>query len=629
MPRLSPDKIAILNRNINRYSPAQIAKFIFEGQVDLAELTTLTGEKRDIVEQQVKQLREVENKKPNAEEQAQWAAIAALTPATDDVAAQRTLCAQLQSYISQWNPTRPTGNHVDEAQQRLATAKSLIAAATAQEEQADWEAFRHATEGVTAAADQPTRLHHIALFISRHPESAHLAEAEETAWDCVLRSDDKAAATSFYRQHFPTGRHTADLTKLENERTDWDTIASSPDILKVRRFIETHPTSVYLDSARERYDSLREEIFEKMRRQDNTISAAYILQLLDGGLITEGELLQRGLCPKGFTDTLRSHVAMYAGLPDIPTEIAKCRKECATEKHTDVYFFGIPSTGKSCILMGLIGSNALNFDSVRAAGPYAMALKQYLLASSTIGSTPPDFVATLQSTIFESDKKSAHYANLVEIAGEDFACKIADNPEGGISFADMGKGIPELLANDNPKVFFLIIDPTTEFVTVNRLEPRRNPDGSIIHGLNGQPTLVPRTRNILQSLTIKRMVDLMRQPENAELMRKVEAIHVIITKADTLGQGPERDKSAHELIDRLYSNSLDSLTAICQQYSINKPTAYVPQIYTFSLGDFYIGGIYNYNPTDAEKLIGVIKGLTPAYKLHRGLFGNIAEFFNS
>lgn len=629
MPRLSPDKIAILNRNINRYAPAQIAKFIFEGQVDLADLTALTGEKRDIVEQQVKQQREEEAKKPNAQEQAQWAAISALLPATDDIDAQRTLCAQLQNYISQWSATLPTGNHVAEAQQRLAAAKALIAAATVQEEQADWDACRRATEGLTAAADQPVRLHHVALFISRHPESAHLASLEETAWDCVLRSDDKAYATSFYRQHFPTGRHTADIAKLETEQTDWDAVASSPDILKVRRFIETHPASVYLANARQRYDELREEIFEKLRRQDNTISAAYILQLLDGGVISEAELVQRGLCPVGFTAKLRDHVKMYDGLPDILTEITKCRKECATNKHTDVYFFGIPSTGKSCLLMGFIGAPSVNTDSVRAGGPYAMALQQYLMASSTIGSTPPDFVATLQSTILNDDKRSAHYVNLVEIAGEDFACKIADNPTGDISFADMGKGLPELLANDNPKIFFLVIDPTTECVTINRPEPDHTPDGRPVLDINGQPVLVTRKRNILQSLTLKRMVDLMCQPENDDIMHKVEAIHIIVTKADTLGEGAERDRRAAELIDQLYGKILDPLKVMCKHHAINKSTDNTPVRYTFSLGNFYIGGIYNYNPTDAQKLVGVIKQLTPSYKLSRGFFGNIAEFFNS
>ena len=153
-------------------------------------------------------------------------------------------------------------------------------------------------------------------------------------------------------------------------------------------------------------------------------------------------------------------------LPDINAEIAKCRKVCA-DGHTDVFLFGIPSTGKTCILMGLIGCTTIDVDTVRAGGPYSSALDQYLKAGLTIGQTPKDFVATIEAEIMEGTKK--HMLNLVEMSGEDFAFKIADNENGKISFEDMGNGATQLLCNNNRKVFFIIVDPTARIVAFNHL----------------------------------------------------------------------------------------------------------------------------------------------------------------
>lgn len=622
MPRFTPDKIAILNRNISRYAPAQIANFIYEGQVDFADLPTLTGVKKQAVELMVQRLKTEEAQKPNPEEQAQWLNLTVLNPAADDLDAQRALCLSLQTYINRWSAIRPAGSHVDEAQSRLSSTQALIAAITAGAELADWQAL------FPTPSSQPT-IAQLAAFLAKYPETTHRSEVEQAMWNCVLRADDKAVAGNTFRQHFPASPHVAELTQLATELTDWNAVANSPDLLVLRDYIATHPTSVYLPNAKQRYTHLRGEIFDKLQRRDSTISAKYALQLLEASIISEAELVERGLCPRGFTKSLQDHVEMQRGLPDILTEITKCHRECATGNFSDAYFFGIPSTGKSCILMGLLGSESVNFDSVRAGGPYAMALQQYLIASSTIGSTPPDFVATLQSTIYEPSKTKAHYVNLVEIAGEDFACKIADNPNGNISFADMGNGLPQLLANDNPKIFFLIIDPTTERVCVNRLEPTHAADGSLVSDDAGNPVLSPRPRNILQSLTLKRMVDLMCQPENAEVMRKVEAIHLIVSKADTLGEGAARDERAREIVNRLYGKVLEPLKALCRQYDINRYTDYTPQLYTFSLGNFYLCGIYHYAPTDAAKLASVIRDATPAYNLNRGLFRKLGEFFNS
>lgn len=54
------------------------------------------------------------------------------------------------------------------------------------------------------------------------------------------------------------------------------------------------------------------------------------------------------------------------------------------------------------------------------------------------------------------------------MAGEDFAKKIAGNQEHIYDFDSMGTGVTDLLKNNNKKVFFLIIDPTTNVINYKR-----------------------------------------------------------------------------------------------------------------------------------------------------------------
>lgn len=59
-----------------------------------------------------------------------------------------------------------------------------------------------------------------------------------------------------------------------------------------------------------------------------------------------------------------------------------------------------------------------------------------------------------------------HHFNLVEMAGETFVNKIVNamGRDGKLvtSFADMGTQAPEILNNGNRKLFFILIDPTSE-----------------------------------------------------------------------------------------------------------------------------------------------------------------------
>jgi len=296
-------------------------------------------------------------------------------------------------------------------------------------------------------------------------------------------------------------------------------------------------------------------------------------------------------------------------LPNINQAIENSVPECK-DGFTDVYFFGVPSTGKTCVLMGMSRSNSLNINLAHGGGDYAEALQQYTDVGITVPGTPGTFVTTLEATIrSQSQENAEHRVNLVEMSGEEFAFDIAKNENRIYSFESMGTGATKLLSNDNRKVFFLIIDPTANIVRISR---------EVVVGYDeetGEPLRRLELCTVNQRTIIQKIVNIFEQPENAEIMKKVDSIHIIMTKADTLGNAVEREDKAQTIFYDKYANDiLQPLKDLCKEYNINSNTNFSPRLYTFSLGTFYVGGLYEYDPTDSNRLVKAIRNSTQGTK---------------
>ena len=199
------------------------------------------------------------------------------------------------------------------------------------------------------------------------------------------------------------------------------------------------------------------------------------------------------------------------------------------------------------------------------------------------------------------------------MSGEEFAFDIANNPDRIFTFEQMGSGATQLLKNDNRKVFFLIIDPTANVVRINR--------EIVVQDGFDEDTGEPITHTDLQYCVvnqrtlIQKMVDLFTDPGNAEIMKKVDSIHIIMTKSDTLGNPVEREEKALNIFQQKFSGDiLKPLIDLCEEYNINSRTNFHPNLYTFSLGTFYVGGLYEYEQTDSDRLVVAIKNSTQSVK---------------
>lgn len=529
------------------------------------------------------------NSAPNPLEQQEWSAIQPLmsTPSQD-------LLNALNQYIRNWESTRPTGNHVDEAWQHVENVEKQLDAIQRQLEENDWNNVD--------MLNQMSLLKHL----HKYPRTAHKNEIDDSVWALVDRENIQEIQD--YISAFPMGLHINEARELLNSIVEWNNVKNSNDILYISEYLRNNPNTPFRQQATLLIASLKQVEISEMRNNPNNYEASRLLTLLEEGIFTDRELIMAKVATENVLQSLKNTNIRY-DLPNINQAIESSIPECK-DGYTDVYFFGVPSTGKTCVLMGMSRSNSLNINLAHGGGDYAEALQQYTDVGITVPRTPGTFVTTLEATIrSQSQENAEHKVNLVEMSGEEFAFDIAKNENKIYSFEEMGSGATKLLSNDNRKVFFLIVDPTTNIVRITR---------EVIVGYDeetGEP--IKRLENCVvnQRTIIQKIVNIFEQEQNADIMKKVDSIHIIMTKADTLGNAVEREDRAQTIFYDKYANDiLQPLKDLCKEYNINSNTNFSPRLYTFSLGTFYVGGLYEYDPTDSNRLVKAIRNSTQGTK---------------
>ncbi len=399
---------------------------------------------------------------------------------------------------------------------------------------------------------------------------------------------DTNTATAYRAQNF------------EIMQPSWEDIRSRRDLIEVARYRRNNPDAPEIEEIDDLYERLRSEEFETMKHSPSRYSRQLVEDMVDLGIFTMEEFKEAGLITRESWEKLNIN-ADY--LPDIREIQSMSKDPLQVPAGTDVYFFGMPTAGKTALLMGIAAANGQGYtlDMRTNGGPYAAALRQYAHVGRTPGRTVGKFVTSVGGVINEeSDNGKIHNynVNLIEMSGEEFALRIAETKE--TSLANMGTGVTNLLRNDNHKVFFILVDASRPMVKVSYLDREIDEDGEI--------TKYVQSRYISQLDILDKFMVLLGLPENQEIMNKVDAIHFIVTKADSIGKGEEREQAAVDLVETQYLSVIEQLKNYCRHTKrINRIYDYEPQIFTYSLGRFYLGDVFDYDSTDTLKIVEAIR----------------------
>ena len=381
------------------------------------------------------------------------------------------------------------------------------------------------------------------------------------------------------------------MSVLSNEIFEINEAKNKHDLLALRELIDKYKEAPIVEQVMSAFNLLKNEEIERVKKEPCNYDPHYLLYLIEKGFFTKQEFIDSGVLTESIYKRLLNYDP-YAGTFDFRSVYDDCELKCE-EGSTDVYFFGVPCSGKSTLLMALLSSGNLRNNLLNS---YAHFFNLYLEAGKIVPVTP----RTIAMPIPVSNIKSQRF-NLIDYGGIQLVEDILFNKDHIVKICEIDAALSRLLSNGNRKSFFIIIDPTAKVLRYCR---------EVVVGHDeetGLPLIELEYHAVYQRTLIQMMVNLFEFPENSEIMKKVDSIHIIMTKSDTLGNPVEREEKALGIFNERYADDImEPLKDLCKKYGINKSDNYTPRLYTFSLGKFYLGGLFDFNPADADTLANVI-----------------------
>lgn len=433
-------------------------------------------------------------------------------------------------------------------------------------------------------------------------------EADNAAWEWAMTDDDVMSAVREYQEFVNNlGIHSGEVENLENLYRRWSRV-NQADIFEVVEFANENPGLGFRKEVDDTIRGLLDDEIEKIVARPADYGKDEFLALYDAVPRDLKNVLLAAIGEPADDEKIIERLRNLDNI--IRTKILKIppvSEQGIAEggaSRTDIMFFGTTNSGKTCVLTGLFGNGRLHPDSADWCGRYALALQSYGEQQIAPPHTTLDYVAIVNCDITKSaDCDDVVSFNLVDMAGEDLRRNITfigndiDPGEAKMAFSEMPAKVSSVICNDHDKVFFIIIDPTET--------------------------------SVLQTGVITTLLNLFGRPENADVMRRVRAIHFIVTKADTL-QG-NRLQAARQAVHRIIKQGdRDNLVRVCRRFGINSSGDEAkngrPRIFPFSLGRFYPGNIYAGDGADSNVIINVLadyvvamKADTPMRRLRRKL----------
>ena len=375
-----------------------------------------------------------------------------------------------------------------------------------------------------------------------------LDEGDETAWERSRYGNE--SSLSDYITNFPSGKY----------------------VQQAKEKIQ------FLEQARSQSQAAKHAIFEKIHSNPNSFSPEQILGYLRNNTITENELRNCGI-PDNIIEKIHNINTPRLQLGDTPNSIP--------EGYTEVYFWGIPGSGKTCVLASILSTAEKNGILDIAIGPgydYMTRLKNIFLTENAVlpAPSPVELTQYLPFTLKKNNEKFSRSVSLIELSGEIFQCfyfKNAGMPLPSQSHHDTFESLNGFLKGNNRKIHFFFIDYDKE----------NKPDA------NGYTQ-----SNYLQAASTY-----FSKPENKVFGKSTDAVYIVLTKSDLMpGSHEERIANAKEHLNKQnFSAFINTLKDTCRKNSINAGKLTVEP---FSLGKVYFQKICDFDNSSAIKILDIL-----------------------
>lgn len=258
---------------------------------------------------------------------------------------------------------------------------------------------------------------------------------------------------------------------------------------------------------------------------------------------------------------------------------------------TDLYFFGQPGSGKSCILAsifnfcdkhGMIINNTSNHEGTKYMNQLKDEIAHGILPDSTAAEGVNYIPIELRNL---HNKNLKHPLNFIEMSGELFN----NAYQGGIKADNLAA--KNYLTNDNRKLIFFVLDYDMHQKS--------------FYGENGTS----------QSSKMQTILALL---ESIDILKKTDGIYIIISKTDLFPKNVNKEEYAFEFMNNHYKNFMENCKELREKYR----DQFKVIIYPYSIGEVkYQNLLTTFDETSPTYICNAI--MSHAFASKKSWLGNL------
>lgn len=269
------------------------------------------------------------------------------------------------------------------------------------------------------------------------------------------------------------------------------------------------------------------------RIENQEFNVLEIKNLLLEGRISEQQLIQHTSLNSDLIRKIKSYQKIttdFHSWKDLPP---------LQPNRTDLYFFGQPGSGKSCILAsifyylnekGMIIENTTNKVGTKYRQQLIDEISYGILPDSTAAEGVNYIPIELRNI---NHKNTKHPLNFIEMSGELFNKAYED----GIDESNLAA--KDYLNNKNQKLIFFVLDYDLHQKSAL--------------GLSG-PSQASKMQSILSFL------------DNMGALEKTDGIYIVLSKCDLFPSGVDRTQHAKQFVEKNYRNFIENCKDIKEKY---------------------------------------------------------------
>lgn len=407
-------------------------------------------------------------------------------------------------------------------------------------------------------------------YLAVNPDSVHSNEARAILNEIILKEMSKT---------FDAKALEAEINRIQSDRTVAQTDSETTLIYKLLK---------------EKWDNgrvTRSQLLEMIRVDHNLIPSGSVYSLIENGYLTYDDLLNIGIDPR-FIQKLADHESLVSFTFNRPIDRIN-------KMSTEIYFWGIPSSGKSCALGAILsvaanGRIALSMakDNDCQGYGYMTRLAQLFQDNSQVGLLPQGtevFATHEMGFDLEDFNHAIHPITCIDLAGELVRCMFKSDAGDPLSLEEQQSldTLTRILIDNrsvNRKVHFFVLEYGGENRKYEGLVQKNYLDAALQY--------ISRTR-IFQNDT--------------------DAVFLMVTKVDKIGKtGAELNQALMEYImSSDYQGFYQGLKTICRVNDINGGTV---EILPFSLGEVCFRDYCIFNDSAASMVVKKILDRSKGFK---------------